>query len=183
MPNHHGERFALQANGLIADQSARAKPRRDLFVREAEPAVSVIQAEVLKLVGSKIGNHHTPARSQQPRRLANHARGLVCKMEDLMNRSQIDGVVIEGKRVHVRQPHVVVTQSGSLKICTGNGEHLVREIYTNAPGHVRRQNLENSTGAGADIEDIVVLAARDSIDKYLLNPLFGYMERTNLIPP
>jgi hypothetical protein len=72
---------------------------------------------------------------------------------------RIEARIGQRQLVHVAEPHVAVTEPGALEIDARDREHLARLVVPTRARRMGPEDLQHPTGASADIEQIVRLAA------------------------
>src|SRR3546814_6728711 len=75
-------------------------------------------------------------------------------MQHLVDHRGIDAGGIERQGIHVGLAHLAVADAGALQIAARDTQHVAAEVDADAARGLRRQHLEQTAGAGADIEQV-----------------------------
>ena len=154
----------------------------DFIRRKAEPTMRLLLAQLFDRVRREINDDDSPSRAQRRSGFANGARGIVEKMQHLMDDDEIERVAFNRQRINV-----ALTQFDAAQACFGEvgARHLQHRgacINADKPLRAAREQLKHAACASAEIEQGANRFVAGRSEDRLLNVGFSDMQRADAIP-
>ena len=181
-PDDDGQRVAGQLPRRRRIETGDTAPFRHLAVGKAEPPVSVLVAQEFQRMGREIDENEDAVWPQHERRLGDHGGGPIGVVQYLMNHHRVEGRVGHCQLVHVAEPDRPVFEPGPREVDPRDRQHLARLVDPERALNARRQNLQHTACAGADIEKIAGIGGGDDIDEGRLDLALIDVERADAVP-
>ena len=77
---------------------------------------------------------------------------------------------------------LAVAQSGAIQVDSGHRQHVPRQIDADGVLGVRGEMLQDAAGAGAHVEQVADVFARQQVEQDTLDFFLVHVERTDLVP-
>ena len=128
------------------------QPLRHGLGGETEPAMGVLLAQKFEIVRREIDDQQPAAGPQHAHRFADGARGVVEKVQHLVNDDDVERIARQREIVDVALPHAAIFQAGAVEPRAGQRQHVERKIEAEAALDIAGEQFQHAAGAGAEIE-------------------------------
>ena len=122
------------------------------FVPTVHMNVRMFALQFDQIVRRKIDHQHEAAGLHHARRLGQRRRRIVGIVQHMVDGDDVETVRLKGQRIHVALPDLGVVDSGPGEVGAGERQHLAALVDTDRVLDLGRQDLQKTSGAGADIE-------------------------------
>ena len=119
---------------------------------KAEPAVGMLLAQELEIVGCEVDTRSRPLRTQHPRRLADRAAAVIEEVQHLVHDHDVEGIPRQREVKNIALADAAIFDAGTVEPAARQRQHVEVEIDADAALDLGREQFQNAPGAGAEVE-------------------------------
>ena len=161
-------------------EAGRLHPGRDLLVHEAETAVAGRLAQLLHPMRREIDDQQPPRWGQEPGRLLHRAPRIVEIMQHLVDHHEVEALARQIEGVDVALAQIDIGEA--LHVGARHREHGVAGVDAGGALGARRDELEDLSGTGAEIEHGAQRLVAEHVEDGGLDRRLAGMQRAQPVP-
>lgn len=174
--------FRREVGCFLEREAGLLQPLGHRLMGEAEARMGMLVAQIFEPVRCEIDDDEPAAGRKHTRSLGNRRLGLLQEMQHLMDRHEIESLPVE------RQVEDIAVADGSLRdprpveVGARDGKHVAAGIDADAAPVDALEKLQDTTGAGAEIEQAFDRFLADHRLQRGFDIAFADMEPSKFIP-